>query len=152
GWDGLVRLRRACLDEFWEVGDVEIDGEPRLQQALRFGMFHVVQSGARNEGRAIPAKGLTGSGYDGHAFWDTETYVLPLLIYAMPAATRDALGWRHATLDQALKRAEQLGLEGAAFPWRTIGGEECSSYWPAGTAAFHVNADIAIAASRYIHA
>ena len=104
--------------------------------------------GARNEGRAIPAKGLTGSGYDGHAFWDTETFVLPMLTYALPSAARDALRWRHATLDKAQHRAEQLGLEGAAFPWRTIAGEECSSYWPAGTAAFHINADIANAVSK----
>ena len=108
--------------------------------------------GARNEGRAIPAKGLTGSGYDGHAFWDTETFVLPMLTYALPSAARDALRWRHATLDKAQHRAAQLGLEGAAFPWRTIAGEECSSYWPAGTAAFHVNADIAHAVSKYINA
>ncbi len=152
GWEDLVRLQREYLDEFWERADVEIDGEPRLQQALRFGMFHVVQSGARNEGRAIPAKGLTGSGYDGHAFWDTETFVLPMLTYALPSAARDALRWRHATLDKAQHRAAQLGLEGAAFPWRTIAGEECSSYWPAGTAAFHINADIAHAVSKYINA
>jgi alpha,alpha-trehalose phosphorylase len=152
GWEDLVRLQREYLDEFWERADVEIDGEPRLQQALRFGMFHVVQSGARNEGRAIPAKGLTGSGYDGHAFWDTETFVLPMLTYALPSAARDALRWRHATLDKAQHRADQLGLEGAAFPWRTIAGEECSSYWPAGTAAFHINADIAHAVSKYINA
>jgi len=152
GWDDLMRLQREYLDDFWERADVVIGGEPRLQQALRFGMFHVLQSGARNEGRAIPAKGLTGSGYDGHAFWDTETFVLPMLIYALPAAARDALRWRHSTLDKAQHRAEQLGLEGAAFPWRTIAGEECSSYWPAGTAAFHVNADIANSAARYINA
>lgn len=149
GWDDLARLQREYLDGFWARADVEIDGEARLQQALRFGMFHVLQAGARNEGRAIPAKGLTGSGYDGHAFWDTETFVLPMLTYSLPESARDALRWRHATIDQAKARAAQLGLEGAAFPWRTIGGEECSSYWPAGTAAFHINADIANAAARY---
>jgi alpha,alpha-trehalose phosphorylase len=149
GWDDLARLQSEYLDSFWSRVDVEIDGEARLQQALRFGMFHVLQAGARTEGRAIPAKGLTGSGYDGHAFWDTETFVLPMLTYSVPDAARDALEWRYATLDKAKQRAKQLGLEGAAFPWRTIAGEECSSYWPAGTAAFHVNADIANAAARY---
>ncbi len=149
GWDDLLRLQRETLDGFWGRADVEIEGEARLQQALRFGMFHVLQAGARSEGRAIPAKGLTGSGYDGHAFWDTETYVLPMLTYSLPEAARDALVWRHSTLDKACSRAKQLGLEGAAFPWRTIAGEECSSYWPAGTAAFHVNADIANAVARY---
>jgi alpha,alpha-trehalose phosphorylase len=112
-------------------------------------VFHTLQSGARAEQRAIPAKGLTGPGYDGHTFWDTERFVLPVLTYTAPDAAGDALRWRHATLDLARDRARQLGLEGAAFPWRTIRGHECSGYWPAGTAAFHVGADIADAVIRY---
>ena len=105
--------------------------------------------GARAEGRAIPAKGLTGPGYDGHAFWDTESYVLPVLTYSLPSAASDALKWRHSILPQARDRAKTLGLKGAAFPWRTIAGEECSAYWPAGTAAFHVTADVADAVARF---
>ena len=143
GWDGLLADQRAYLDAFWETSDVEIDGDPELQQAVRFALFHVLQAGARGETRAIAAKGLTGPGYDGHAFWDTETFVLPVLTYTQPEATRDALRWRHATIDKAKARAVQLGQEGAAFPWRSINGAECSAYWPAGTAAFHVSADVA---------
>ena len=152
GWDELLTGQREHLDSFWSRADVEIGGEPRLQQALRFGMFHVLQAGSRAESRAIPAKGLTGSGYDGHAFWDTEAFVLPMLIYSMPDAARDALRWRHATIERAKERAAQLGLEGAAFPWRTIRGDECSGYWPAGTAAFHINAAIANSTARYMKA
>ena len=100
--------------------------------------------------RPIPAKGLTGPGYDGHTFWDAETFVLPVLTYTSPTAAADALRWRHSTLPRRDERAAQLGLPGAAFPWRTIHGEECSGYWPAGTAAFHVNADIADAVVRYV--
>ena len=69
-----------------------------------------------------------------------------------PEAAASALRWRHATLPLAIDRAAQLGLAGAAFPWRTIDGQECSGYWPASTAAFHVNADIAVAAVRYVDA
>lgn len=152
GWDGLVDEQRAYLDDFWERADVEVDGDAGVQQAVRFALFHILQAGARAEGRAIPAKGLTGSGYDGHAFWDTETFVLPVLTYTAPAAAAHALRWRHATLPMALDRAHQLGLKGAVFPWRTINGAECSAYWPAGTAAFHVGADIADAVVRYINA
>jgi alpha,alpha-trehalose phosphorylase len=152
GWDGLCRDQRAYLDAFWTRADVEVDGDPELQQAVRFGLFHVLQAGARAERRAIPAKGLTGSGYDGHAFWDTESYVLPVLTYTAPDAAADALRWRHATLPLAQERAQQLGLAGAAFPWRTIAGRECSGYWPAGTAAMHIGADIADAVLRYQHA
>ena len=143
GWDGLVAEQRAYLDEFWRGADVEVGGDPEVQQAMRFALFHVLQAGARTERRPIASKGLTGSGYDGHSFWDTEAFVLPVLMFTVPTPALDALAWRHSTLDQARHRAEALDLCGAAFPWRTINGDECSGYWPAGTAAFHVNAAIA---------
>ncbi|RBM16926.1 family 65 glycosyl hydrolase [Prauserella sp. PE36] len=152
GWEGLLAEQREFLDQFWTTADVELDGDAELQQAIRFALFHVLQAGARGESRAIPGKGLTGPGYDGHAFWDTESFVLPVLTYTLPDAARDALRWRHSTLDKAKDRAAQLGLRGAAFPWRSINGAECSAYWPAGTAAFHVNADIADAVARYLAA
>ncbi len=149
GWEGLLAEQRSYLDEFWAGADVELDGDAELQQAVRFALFHTLQAGARVDGRAIAAKGLTGPGYDGHCFWDTESFVLPVLTYTAPQATAAVLRWRHRTLDTARERATQLGLEGAAFPWRTITGRECSAYWPAGTAAFHIGADIADAVSRY---
>ncbi|MFJ8032457.1 glycoside hydrolase family 65 protein [Streptomyces sp. NPDC096032] len=150
GWDGLVAAQRAYLDRFWAGADVEVEGDAQIQQAVRFALFHVLQAAARGENRAIPAKGLTGTGYDGHSFWDTESYVLPLLTFTAPEAVAPALRWRHGTLPAARERARQLGLAGAVFPWRTIEGAECSAYWPAGTAAFHINADIANAAVRYV--
>jgi alpha,alpha-trehalose phosphorylase len=149
GWDELCAAQRAYLDDFWERADVELEGDAELQQAIRFALFHALQASARGEGRAIPAKGLTGPGYDGHTFWDTEAYVLPLLCYAVPEAAAEALKWRLATIEKARERAQELGLAGAAFPWRTISGDECGAYWPAGTAAFHINADIAQAVARY---
>lgn len=152
GWEGLLAEQRDFLDTFWANADVEIDGDPEIQQAVRFALFQVLQAGARGESRAIPGKGLTGPGYDGHAFWDSETFVLPVLTYTLPGAARDALRWRHSTLDKARARAQQLNLNGAAFPWRSINGAECSAYWPAGTAAFHVNADIADATARCLAA
>jgi alpha,alpha-trehalose phosphorylase len=149
GWEGLAREQRSYLDDFWSRADVEIDGDAELQQAVRFALFHTLQSGARAEQRAIPAKGLTGPGYDGHAFWDSEAFVLQVLTYTVPRAARDALAWRHRTLELARERAGTLGLSGAAFPWRTISGRECSGYWPAGAAAFHVSSAIANAVVRY---
>ena len=152
GWQGLVEAQRAYLDDFWARADVEVEGDTEIQQAVRFGLFHVLQAGARAEQRAIPAKGLTGSGYDGHSFWDTEAFVLPLLTHTSPDSVVEALRWRQATLPAARDRARLLGLRGAAFPWRTIEGSECSAYWPAGTGAFHVNADIALAVTKYVDA
>ncbi|RGC68261.1 Alpha,alpha-trehalose phosphorylase [Micromonospora sp. MW-13] len=150
GWDGLRREQREYLDEFWDAADVRVEGDPEVQQAVRFGLFHVLQAGARAERRPISAKGLTGPGYDGHVFWDTEMFVLPVLTYTQPSAVRNALYWRHSTLGQARDRARTLNLAGAAFPWRTIEGPESSAYWPAGTAAFHIAADVAEALRRYV--
>ena len=149
GWDRLCAQQCEYLDAFWDAADVELDGDAEVQQAVRFALFHVLQAGARAEQRPIAAKGLTGPGYDGHVFWDTEQFVLPVLSYIQPRAAGDVVRWRHATLGLARERAELLGLAGAAFPWRTIHGQECSAYWPAGTAAFHISAAVADAARRY---
>ena len=143
GFEELATAQRRYLDDFWDRANVEVEGDNDVQQAVRFALWQVLQAGARAEQRAIAAKGLTGPGYDGHAFWDTETYVLPVLTYTVPEAVADALWWRHTAMPHAVERAQQLGLQGAAFPWRTINGEECSGYWPASTAAVHINADIA---------
>jgi alpha,alpha-trehalose phosphorylase len=152
GWDRLVAEQRSRLDDYWRRADVEVEGDPELQQAVRFALFHIFQAGVRTEGRPIAAKGLTGPGYDGHAFWDAETFVLPVLTYTTPVSAREALAWRQAALPYARDRAQTLGQKGAAFPWRTIRGEESSGYWPAGTASFHVNAAIADAVLRYVAA
>ena len=152
GWDGLLAEQRQYLDEFWEGADVEVDGDVEIQQAVRFSLFHILQAAARAEFRCIPAKGLTGTGYDGHTFWDTETFVLPVLTYTKPSAAASALRWRQIVLPTAQAHAAELGLSGAAFPWRTIRGQECSGYWPAGIAAFHINAAIANAVMKYLEA
>jgi len=150
GWERIVEEQEEHLDEFWAGADVELDGPVVIQQAVRFGVFHAYQAAARAEQRAIPAKGLTGTGYDGHAFWDTEMFVLPLLTATAPDAAGDALRWRASTMDLAAERARTLRLSGVTFPWRTIRGHECSAYWPAGTAAVHVNSAVAVSAARYL--
>lgn len=150
GWEGLLAEQRSYLDNFWANAAIELEGDDEVRQAVRFALFHVLQAGARGERRPIPAKGLTGPGYDGHAFWDTEIFVLPVLTLTVPYTAADALRWRYSTLKLARDRATQLELSGAAFPWRTIRGEECSGYWPASTAAFHINADIAHAVVNYV--
>lgn len=152
GFDTLLAAQRAALDAAWRTADVELDGDPELQQAVRFAIFHLLQAGRPDGDRTIAAKGLTGNGYDGHVLWDTEGYVLPVLTYLAPEVARSALRWRHAHLPEARERAAELRLAGATFPWRTIGGRECSGYWPAATAGLHVNADIADAVLRYVAA
>lgn len=150
GWENILRAQRDRLDEYWQCADVEVEGAPRLQQAVRFALFQVFQASERAELRSVPGKGLTGSGYEGHTFWDFEAFVLPVLTSTAPHAAAQALRWRHSTLDHARERARMLHLEGATFPWRTIDGRESSGYWAASTAAFHINADVAAAVVHYV--
>lgn len=144
--------QRRWMDDFWARSDVEIAGQPEVQQATRWNLFQIAQASARAEGIGIPAKGVTGSGYGGHYFWDTEVYVLPFLTYTTPRAARNALRFRYTLLDAARTRAGQLAQHGALFPWRTINGEEASAYYAAGTAQYHIDADISYALSQYLAA
>jgi len=152
GLDKQFDDQRAWLDAFWARSDVEIPGQPEVQQATRWNLFQIAQASARAEGTGIPAKGVTGSGYGGHYFWDTEVYVLPFLTYTTPRAARNALRFRYTLLDAARSRAKQLAQHGALFPWRTINGEEASAYYAAGTAQYHIDADISYALSQYLAA
>ncbi len=142
----------AWMAAFWERSDVVIGGHDDLQQATRWCLFQVAQAAARADGLGIPAKGVTGSGYSGHYFWDAEIYVLPFLVYTTPLWARNALRMRYLMLPAARKRAVQLNEAGALFPWRTINGEEASAYYAAGTAQYHINADVSFALGKYVRA
>jgi len=152
GFDGLVEEQRAELDRFWNVSDVEIDGDGALQQGVRFNLFSLFQSAGRDGRTSLAAKGLTGEGYEGHYFWDTEVFALPFFVYTQPAIARALLRYRCGILDKARARAAEMSQRGALYPWRTIGGEEASAYFPAGTAQYHINADIAYAIGKYVTA
>ncbi|MBX9243470.1 glycoside hydrolase family 65 protein, partial [Actinotalea ferrariae] len=149
GWEALLDEHAAVLAGVWEHADVEVEGDDEMQQALRYAVLQVVQAAAGSADVGIRAKGLTGTGYDGHTFWDADTYLTPVLNHLLPAGAAAHLRWRHRTMPDAVDRARELGLAGAAFPWRTITGRESSGYWPAGTAAPHVTSDVADAAVRH---
>ena len=153
GFEEILAAQRRNLDRFWDRADVVVeDAEAPVpaQQAVRWNVFQLAQATWRAEGSGIPAKGLTGGAYDGHYFWDTEAYVLPFLAYTQPRTARNLLRFRHSMLPKARERAATLGHRGATFPWRTISGEEASAYYQAGTAQYHLNADIAYAIRRYV--
>lgn len=161
GFARLLTLQRCYLDDFWRrsdvcVSDIRPDRAKRstveTQQAIRFNLFHILQASARAEDTGVPAKGLTGQAYEGHYFWDTEIYLLPFLIYTNPRIARNLLAFRYRTLPQARLRAQELGHRGATFPWRTINGKEASAYYAAGTAQYHINADIMYALRKYVRA
>jgi len=153
GFDALVIRQRENLDRFWDRADVRAESKTspvRLQQAIRWNLFQVAQASWRAEGAGgIPAKGLTGQAYEGQYFWDTELHVLPFLSYTQPRMARNQLRFRHSMLDRARDRAREMSQRGAMFPWRTINGEEASGNYQAGTAQYHINADIAYAIQRY---
>ncbi len=153
GFQGLVAEQRERLAAFWQKADIEIEGDDALSQGLHFNLYHLFQSIGRDGRTNIAAKGLTGEGYEGHSFWDTEIYVLPVFLRTLPELARAVLCHRIGYLDKARARARDLGhVRGALYPWRTITGEECSAYFPAGTAQYHINADIAFAIKQYVEA
>jgi alpha,alpha-trehalose phosphorylase len=161
GFPQLLAAQEQYLDDFWRRSDVRLKNirEDRIkrstveiQQAIRFNLFHILQASARAEDTGVPAKGLTGQAYEGHYFWDTEIYLLPFLIYTSPCIARNLLLFRYKMLPLARARAKELGHRGAMFPWRTIGGEEASAYYAAGTAQYHINADIMYALRKYVQA
>jgi len=161
GFRQLLASQEQYMEEFWRRSDVRIKdisehrakrGTVEIQQAIRFNLFHVLQASARAEETGVPAKGLTGQAYEGHYFWDTEIYVLPFLTYTSPRIARNLLAFRYKMLPQARVRARELGHRGAMYPWRTISGAEASAYYAAGTAQYHINADIMYALRKYVQA
>jgi alpha,alpha-trehalose phosphorylase len=150
GFEKAVEEQTQFLREFWQEADVLIEGDPEVQQSIRFNLFHLLQGAGRGGDTSLPAKGLTGEGYEGHYFWDTEIYALPFFLYTRPEIAGDLLEYRYRTLSFARGRAAQLNRRGALYPWRTINGNEASAFFPAGTAQYHINADIAFAVARYL--
>src|SRR6516165_2720520 len=161
GFQKLLVAQEQYMDDFWRRSDVRVRDVRQertkrttveTQQAIRFNLFHILQAAARAENAGVPAKGLTGKAYEGHYFWDTEIYLLPFLIYTSPHIARNLLRLRYGMLDKARLRARELSQNGALFPWRTISGEEASAYYEAGTAQYHINADIMYGLRKYVNA
>src|SRR5215469_6611211 len=159
GFASLLAEQEQYMDRFWQRSDVRVSyvkgklklSTVELQQAIRMNLFHILQASARAENCGVAAKGLTGNAYEGHYFWDTEIYLFPFLVYTSPLTARNLLLFRYRMLDQARARARELSHRGALFPWRTISGEEASAYYAAGTAQYHINADIMYALRKYVN-
>ncbi len=153
GCDFLIQEQREHMASIWEDCDVEVEaseGQDGPQQAVRFNLWQLLQATLRAEGFGVPAKGLTGQGYEGHYFWDSEVFVLPFVIYTQPKVARNLLEFRCGLLDHGRARAKELGGRGALFAWRTISGRETSAYYAAGTAQVHIDADVAYAVRKYV--
>lgn len=150
GYDTLLKEQRTYLDQFWTFSQVKVEGEPDVEKAIHYNTYQLLASAGKDPHSNIPAKGLSGEGYEGHYFWDTEIYMLPLFTLTFPDVAKNLLRFRHATLDMARERALEMGhTKGAKIPWRTIKGSECSAYFPAGSAQYHINADVGYAHLQY---
>lgn len=149
-FEDLLVEQRAYMDRFWLHSDVEIDGDAPMQESIRFNLFQLLQSVGKDPHSNISAKGLSGEGYEGHYFWDTEIFIFPVFLMTNPEIAKNLLTYRYSILESAKARAKVLGHEkGALFPWRTINGPESSSFFPAGTAQYHISADIAYSYVQY---
>ncbi len=148
--DKLYEKQKAYLKAYWDKSSLKIDGDDDLNIALRYNTYQLLQSAGRDEHSNIAAKGLSGEGYEGHYFWDTEMYMQPFFTMTNPEISRDLISYRYATLPAARENARLIGYKsGALYPWRTIEGSECSGYFPSGTAQYHIDADIAYSVVAY---
>ncbi|OJF75734.1 MAG: beta-phosphoglucomutase [Treponema sp. CETP13] len=151
GIEQIKQDQKKYLSSFWDTARLTIEGDTESEQALSFNLFQLLQSVSKNGTQSIGAKGLSGEGYEGHFFWDTEAYVCPVFTYTDPHIAESLLAYRARILPQAQEQAKIMNLKGALYPWRTISGTETSAYFPAGTAQYHINADIIFALNRYLN-
>ena len=153
GYDSLAQQQTRTLERFWREADLAIVGDAETELALRLNLFHVYQSTSRDGSGSVAAKGLTGEGYEGHYFWDAEAFMLPTMVGVAPELVRGMLEYRYHTLDRARLHAREMNHpRGALYPWRTISGDECSAYFPSGSAQYHINAAVAWAIRLYVDA
>ncbi len=150
GFEAAAKAHNSAWDEFWDLADIHVGTDEAVQQATRWILLQLNQASAQIDGTGIAAKGVTGQAYEGHYFWDTEVFVLPFLLYTRPEVAAGLLRFRYKMLEEARARATELNLAGALFPWRTINGNEASAYFAAGTAQYHIDADIAYAIRKYV--
>lgn len=153
GFDGLAVRQAQAMSAFWKDAELSIEGDVSAELALRFNLFHLMQSAGRDGLSGTAAKGLTGEGYEGHYFWDTEAFMLPVMAFTAPEVARAMLMARFHALEAARDHAREMNHpHGALYPWRTIAGGECSAHYPSGSAAYHINAAVAYAIGLYLDA
>lgn len=144
------KQQKTYLQNYWQNCYVDIKGDELLNTALNYNLYQLLQSVSKDEYGNISPKGLSGEGYEGQYFWDSEMYIQPFFTITNPQVTKQLISYRYTTLSSAKENAKRLGhSKGALYPWRTIMGKECSGYFPAGSAQYHINGAIAYAIIAY---
>jgi maltose phosphorylase len=152
GFDLALNYSRKQWKNIWDRFDIEIDGDEKNQQGIRFCIFQMQQTyHGQNPANNIGAKGLTGEAYNGHAFWDTETYCLPFYIFNNLKAAKNLLEFRYSNLDKAMERAKMLDSEGACYPVATLNGEEACDLWQHASLQFQPSTGVAYGIWHYVH-
>jgi len=152
GFDEALEQQRKYWNAFWENSDIRIEGDPVNQQGIRFCIFQIHQTyHGYDPSNNIGAKGLTGEAYNGHTFWDTETYCLPFFLFSNPQAARNLLDYRYATLGAAKERAKALDCRGACYPIATLNGEEGCNLWQHASLQFHPSTSVAYGIAHYVN-
>ena len=142
--------QEGYLHSYWKNCFIDIEGDDELEQAVLYNMYQLNQSASKDVFGNIAPKGLSGDGYEGQYFWDSEVYIQPFFTITNPAVSKTLIESRHIQLDQARSNAAIMGhKKGALFPWRTIAGQECSGFFPAGSAQYHINGAVAYAIISY---
>lgn len=146
----LYKKQADYLSDYWHNCLVEIQGDDSLNNAIHFNLYQLIQSVGKDQYSNIAPKGLSGDGYEGHYFWDSEMFIHPFFTITNPAISKTLIEYRYATLEMARKNAMIMGhKKGALYPWRTIMGSECSGFFPAGSAQYHINGDVAYSIIAY---
>ena len=162
-YEDLLAAHEAAWAEVWQASDVIIEGDPTAQLAVRYNLFQVLVAAPRHDDRvSISAKTLSGFGYRGHVFWDTEVFIVPFLTFTQPALARNLLTYRYHTLSGARRKAQAAGYEGAMFAWESAAtGDEVTPRWVPGPQGedlvriwcgdieHHISADVAYAVWNY---
>ena len=152
GFAGVLQESAQAWHGLWESCDIEIDGDPELQGAVRYNIFQLLQNNAADDSYvSIGARGLMHGRYKGNYFWDTEIFMLPFFLYTRPEAAKNLLLYRYHMLPSAREGAKSMGLKGARYPWMSsdTGHEQCET-WDTGACEVHITADVAYAVQEYV--
>ncbi|MDO5022775.1 MAG: glycosyl hydrolase family 65 protein [Eubacteriales bacterium] len=145
----FINKQIKYLEDFWSAARVYVDGR-KLQRSMDYCLYSLLCSAGQDGITSVCAKGLSGEGYEGHYFWDTEIYIFPFFLLTAPEIAKQLLLYRYNILPKAREHAKIMGhSKGALYAWRSITGIECSAYYPSGSAQYHLTGDVAHAFIQY---
>jgi len=150
GHDRLIKFHNSAWDELWK-SDIQIEGDPQAQQDVHSMLYHLTAFSRAGTSYSLSPMGLSGLGYNGHVFWDTDIWMFPALLVLHPDIAKSLIEYRYERLEAAKKNAFSHGFKGAMYPWESAdtGVEETPVWALSGPFEHHISADVALAAWNY---